>query len=274
MEKKFFIGVLALVSLLLLSCSNEANNFRYVYDETNMTAIVEGFKDVVSSESMKVVTIPSTCKNKSDGKVYPVVAIGCYAFSGCQELEKIILPNSIVQIQDYAFENCVNLREVVLQNKDNVDISACAFRFCDNLTNKSSFLPSEQIVDIHIKGFKPDFANQYAECRSFSCNMYSGGGYALKGGHDILTDKIVVPEGQQWAFKDCSTDYHCRDNYGWLTKPYIILHTRGRDKKYQLPSEGRDVVFYPGDVIRIGTYCAHGFFEQIDISVSFFITYM
>ena len=181
MEKKFFIGVLALVSLLLLSCSNEANNFRYVYDETNMTAIVEGFKDVVSSESMKVVTIPSTCKNKSDGKVYPVVAIGCYAFSGCQELEKIILPNSIVQIQDYAFENCVNLREVVLQNKDNVDISACAFRFCDNLTNKSSFLPSEQIVDIHIKGFKPDFVNQYAECRSFSCNRYSGGGYALKG---------------------------------------------------------------------------------------------
>ena len=131
MEKKFFIGVLALVSLLLLGCSNEADNFRYVYDENNMTAIVDGFKDDVSPESMKIVTIPSTCKNEKDGKVYPVVAIGCYAFSECLELEKIILPNSIVQIQDYAFENCINLKEVVFQNKDNVDISGCAFRFCD-----------------------------------------------------------------------------------------------------------------------------------------------
>ena len=82
----------------------------------------------------------------------------------------------------------------------------------------------------------------------------------------------MVPEGQKWAFKACSTDGR---GDAYVSDPYMTYFIKGKfHKKYNLPWEGRDVVFYPGDVIRVGIGCRGRWCEYIDVSVTFFVEYL
>lgn len=58
--------------------------------------------------------------------------IGTIAFKGCNNLKKVILPESIKEIQPSAFEDCLNLSEIILPN--NLEsISQFAFAGCTSL---------------------------------------------------------------------------------------------------------------------------------------------
>jgi hypothetical protein len=71
-------------------------------------------------------SIPAEYKNR------PVTAIGETAFESSYELEKIILPEGLLRIEDYAFRECVALRQVNLPSTLQ-HIGKGAFWGCENL---------------------------------------------------------------------------------------------------------------------------------------------
>lgn len=54
------------------------------------------------------------------------------AFSGCNQLETVIIPDGVTRINDYAFNKCLGLRSVTLPESI-IYISPTAFQYCDNL---------------------------------------------------------------------------------------------------------------------------------------------
>lgn len=61
-----------------------------------------------------------------------VKIIGSAAFSDCTQIEKIIIPDSVTEIEDNAFYNCSGLKEITIS--ENVQkIGQQAFRDCKNL---------------------------------------------------------------------------------------------------------------------------------------------
>ena len=61
-----------------------------------------------------------------------VIAVGQYAFSGCENLEKVTLPTGLTAIYDWAFSDCGSLTEITLPSSL-VTIGYAAFRGCSSL---------------------------------------------------------------------------------------------------------------------------------------------
>ena len=55
-----------------------------------------------------------------DGKVYPVIEVAPGAFKDRNDIKKVIIPFSIVEIGDEAFSGCVNLVEVIAEDGENL----------------------------------------------------------------------------------------------------------------------------------------------------------
>lgn len=89
------------------------------------------FYDYLSSE----ITIPNEYKG------LPVTEIGYDAFSGCDSLTSITIPNSVASIGDYAFDGCSSLTSIAIPNGV-TSIGVNAFFWCDNL-NKIFYTGSE-----------------------------------------------------------------------------------------------------------------------------------
>lgn len=65
------------------------------------------------------ITIPQTVTYNGkiyNGKTYIVKSISANAFSGCNELTSIIIPNSVSSIGENAFEGCSGLNSIVIEN--------------------------------------------------------------------------------------------------------------------------------------------------------------
>ena len=78
------------------------------------------------------VTIPSEIT--SNGNTYRVVRIGHSAFSGCDDMTSITIPNSVTGIGDYAFEDCTGLTSITIP-KSVTDVGEYIFHYCTGLTN-------------------------------------------------------------------------------------------------------------------------------------------
>lgn len=76
--------------------------------------------------------------------------IASFAFIGCDKLEKVILPDSVVFIGRYAFAECVSLTDITIP-KSVVEIRERAFE-CEK---------EAPMVTIH--GYKGSYAEEYAE---------------------------------------------------------------------------------------------------------------
>lgn len=83
--------------------------------------------------------------------------IGEAAFSLCEELESIILPDSITQIDGGAFSACENLQEITIPNNV-TSIGECAFGLCVNLTKFSGKYASNDGLSLIIDGVLNQFA--------------------------------------------------------------------------------------------------------------------
>ncbi len=81
----------------------------------------------IGSETSKRIAIPSTYKGLA------VINIGYGAFSGCDEITEVIIPDSVNSIGSCAFENCTALMRVVIPDSV-TKISSNAFKNCTSLT--------------------------------------------------------------------------------------------------------------------------------------------
>lgn len=68
----------------------------------------------------------------------PVTSICACAFTGCESLESVFIPNSVTRIGDYAFCKCQSLKSVSISNSV-TKIGDYAFAFCTSL--KSIIMP-------------------------------------------------------------------------------------------------------------------------------------
>lgn len=134
--KNIFFVLLSLITLMiperLLSYDFEQNGIYYNILDNEVLEISYGEKKY-SGE----ITIPS--KVIFNDINFDVVNVGDSAFLGCEELTRIILPNTINKIGDYAFYDCKNLQPLVLYNSLK-SIGAYAFVHCN--TFKKIILPN------------------------------------------------------------------------------------------------------------------------------------
>lgn len=63
-----------------------------------------------------------------------VTSIGMSAFSGCDDILSIVIPDSVISIEDHAFAGCRNLTSMTIPNSV-TSIGRSAFRDCTGLTS-------------------------------------------------------------------------------------------------------------------------------------------
>ncbi len=78
------------------------------------------------------IEIPSTITY--NGTIYNVTSIGKEAFSECEDLTSVKIPNSVKSIGDYAFFECTNLSSVNIPDSVKV-IGNGIFCYCNHLTS-------------------------------------------------------------------------------------------------------------------------------------------
>ena len=79
-------------------------NPRIIYSCNNLNCEVKKYVEGIKKE--EVVEIPDKHNNK------PVFAIDSYAFNNINSIKKVILPSSVIRIDENAFVNCKNLESI------------------------------------------------------------------------------------------------------------------------------------------------------------------
>ena len=119
------------LTVLLVGLSNKDNVLLEIGDLKY--SIADGKATVVGvTSNLTEVTIPSSVKHM--GAKYDVVAIGSFAFSQCDSLTSVSIPNTVTSIGNSAFAHCYNLVNMELPNSL-TSIGIAAFSDCYFLEN-------------------------------------------------------------------------------------------------------------------------------------------
>ena len=94
-----------------------------------------------------IINIPSTVVY--NGNTYNVTGIGSSAFSACDSLTSVMIPNSITHIDDGAFLQCTGLTTITIPNSV-TSIGINAFEGCSNLIN---IILSDSLTTIDVYAF-------------------------------------------------------------------------------------------------------------------------
>lgn len=83
-----------------------------------------GLEEVIIADTVKSESIPACyfqgCTNLSKIEINTkkIVTIGMYAFSKCEALESLVLPERLKKIMTYSFKDCPNLANIQFPNRD------------------------------------------------------------------------------------------------------------------------------------------------------------
>lgn len=137
--------VLSFLSLLLICISADAYDFmsdgiyyNIISEEARTVEVTNDGHYLVSNQTyIGDVVIPEKVIN--NGKTYTVTVIGEWAFSYCEDLKSIQLPNTVKIIKRCAFSICNSLKSIKIPNSVEI-IENNAFSDCENLL--SVYIPS------------------------------------------------------------------------------------------------------------------------------------
>jgi hypothetical protein len=190
-------ALLMLCTTAVLAHDFEVDGIYYnITSETDLTVEVTHQGDSYNSfeEYTDTVIIPETVTY--DGRIYRVVSIGRHAFDEswnlikvvipnsvtnieysafgyCTKLTTLILGNSIVSIGDYAFCDCYDLLNITIPGSVN-SIGERAFRYCDNLKYINSLIPANKLFSISEDCFYGANANCILYVPVGATKTYSG----------------------------------------------------------------------------------------------------
>lgn len=149
----------------------------FKYDLVNGNAEIIGCDTNVRG----TVEIPSVI----DG--YPVTAIADCAFSYCDALTEVKIPDSVISIGNYAFSKCGSLKSITIPESV-TSIGAAAFKSCDALTVYS--VPGSYAEDFAAENGIPFKSVEAAE---LILTMKLATPYVVKNGERI--NAVVNPNG-------------------------------------------------------------------------------
>ena len=133
--------VLAVLGIFLLPGMMMSTNPDYFsYDVQKDGVVITS----LTNDELTTVRIPKKIEDK------PVIAIGESAFSGCANLKKAVIPNSVKTIDSSAFLFCENLKEIEIPDSVTL-IGEMAFSDCKSLGAVK--LPSS-VTEIGISAFQ------------------------------------------------------------------------------------------------------------------------
>ena len=115
--------------------------------------VASGNGTYYSKDNCIIETMEKTIAFGCNSSIIPtdgsVTKIGEFAFSWCDGLTNIVIPNSISYIDNFAFSNCRRLNSVIIQNGVE-SIGYLAFGYCENL--QVITIP-DSVTDINITAF-------------------------------------------------------------------------------------------------------------------------
>ena len=120
----------------------EMKNINYRLLMHNHCAMVVGY-----SKDSDIINIPSEINH--EGVIYRVTNIGDAAFSGCESLTSIVIPDSVTSIGAYAFYGCTSLSSIVIPDSV-TSIGGYAFKGCSSL---SSIVIPDSVTSIEDRAF-------------------------------------------------------------------------------------------------------------------------
>ena len=162
---------------LLFGCGEKESNFakplEAVSASRHLRYEVEGDTVAITGCHKKAsgsLTIPTTIEGKSVAKIQRL------AFSDCNRLTKVTIPDSVTSIGDYSFVDCSSITSITIP--DSVDsIGWGAFRNCSSLTA------------ITFLGDSPNIVNEAFTFRESSPTIYRKS--KTKGWDDTLAGRPV-----------------------------------------------------------------------------------
>ena len=153
-----------------------------------------GYEVIGYTGENPIVTIPSTYKNQ------PVLAIGGrdnnnqYSFAKNENIEEVIIPDSVTRISNYAFIDCTSLKKLTLPDSI-TDLGYDPFYGCENLTDVTlpatllDVIPKDNLTTVVING-------------GTSIPAYDGAFYNCKNLVSVTIPESVTSIGSG-AFSDC-----------------------------------------------------------------------
>ena len=190
----------------------QTESLKFLIDNTTSTFYVAG----IGNYTDKNVVIPS----EHDG--LPVTRIGDGAFSACEEIISVTIPESVTSIAPTAFNGCTSLTNVTIPGSVS-EIGSGVFNGCEKLT---AITIPDGITAIHNFMFK--------DCAALTDitipeSVTTIGKSAFEGctGLTNITIKGNITNIGLDAFKDCtslkSTQYDNAYYIGSESNPYMIL---------------------------------------------------
>ncbi|MCD7827359.1 MAG: leucine-rich repeat domain-containing protein [Clostridiales bacterium] len=194
--KRLFSVILSLL-LILSSVPLTLTAFAAPYEYGYLAYIVSNKEvtiiDCNTSISEKC-TIPETLSG------YPVTKIGDYAFSGCESLTSITIPDNVTSIGDGAFDNCTSLESITIPSGV-TSIGGRAFSDCISLVNID--IPNSIILIEY---------NMFSGCESLTSitipdSVTSIGDFAFSGCTSL--ESIIIPDSVirigRYTFSGCES---------------------------------------------------------------------
>ena len=172
--------------------------------------------------SARVTGIDIPASVELDGVYYKVTGIGFSAFRNCTGLKTLVIPDSVVSIDDYICFQCSGLTSVTIPDSVTY-MGMWNFRLCTGLktvhlgtglteVNRESFRDCSNLQEINIPAGVTSIGLQaFDSCSKLPAvdlpdGLTSIGDYAFKGCKALTS--AVIPDSVtslgEWAFRDCS----------------------------------------------------------------------
>ena len=211
----FLVMLLATFSIQTFAYDFEVDGIQYTITSlTDLTVQVDGMSD----KTVSSVIIPNAVEYKS--KSLTVLSIGNNAFNNMQNLEEVIIPNSISSIGSRAFKNATSLKSILLP--DNLQtLGSEVFSGCISLQSivvpdgitaipKQTFFNCTALESIVIgknvkKLYDYCFAGTAIECIDLPHSLTYLGESAFSNSN---IESVILPEGievvSKYCFANCS----------------------------------------------------------------------
>ena len=175
------------------------------------------------------VVVPGTVEY--DGITYTVKGVGNRAFEGCDDLRKVTISEGIYKIEAYAFYYCGNLERVILPSTlENIDDSNPVFEACSKLEiittapregQENYCYLYDKALYMHVGRTEREILSWIPEKKTGTVVIKEGttkiGEYSIRRTN---VDKIVIPESVKsvdiYTFVSCKTSLVLELN--WKTK--------------------------------------------------------